>query len=204
MSARETSVDGLVVGSVAGTENVSHWGKVLAAFIAQASAALANPYFYLMRTNTKWSLCLLSGLSPTIYSALLLKCDLVSIRTSRDGSKSVRLAREKLIEFINQYGLRGDAEYTDGQINHSAIFDHHDDAVAEGTFTRRMPLLRVGKVRPGKSPPSNTAINRGDEPPRITHAMRDVKMMLAEATMSLMLIVDEAKREDVSAVEQWV
>jgi hypothetical protein len=38
---------------------------------------------------------------------------------------------------------------TDGQINHIAIFDD-DDAAAAGTFTRRMPLLRVGKVRPGK------------------------------------------------------
>ncbi len=76
--------------------------------------------------------------------------------------------------------------------------------MAEGTFTRRMPLLRVGKVRRGKSPPSNTAINRGDEPPRISHAMRYVKMNLIECTMSLMLVVDDARREDVSAVEQWV
>ena len=92
------------------------------------------------------------------------------------------------MNLINEYRLRDDAEYTDGQINHSAIFDHHDDAVAKGTFTRRMPLLRVGKVRPGKSPPSNTAINRGDEPPRISHAMRDAKMMLAEATISFLYL----------------
>ncbi len=85
--------------------------------------------------------------------------------------------------------MRGvDAEYTDGQINHSVIFDHHDDAVAEGMFTRRMPLLRVGKVCPGKSPPSNTAINRGDEPPQLSHAMRDVKMRLIKSTMSLLVV----------------
>ena len=33
--------------------------------------------------------------------------------------------------------------------------------------------------------------------------MRDVKMRLIESTMSL-LVVDEAKQEDASAVEQWV
>ena len=204
MSCPETSADGLVVGAGVGASDVFHWEKILALFIAHSSAALAHPYFYLIRTNTKWSLCLLSGLSPAIYSALLLECELVSVRTSRDGSKTVRLAREKWIDLLNRHGLRGvDAEYTDGQINHSAIFDHHDDAVAEGMFTRRMPLLRVGKVRPGKSPPSNTAINRGDEPPRLSHAMRDVKMRLIESTMSL-LVVNEAEREDVSAVEQWV
>ena len=204
MSARETSADGLLVGTGVGTDNVSHWRKVLAAFIAQSSAALAHPYFYTIRTNTKWSLCLLSGLSTTIYSTLLLKCDLVEIRTSRDGSKSIRLAREKWIGFINQYhGLQGDAEYTDGGIKRGAIFDDLDGAAAAGMIPK-FPLLCVGKVRPGKSPPSNTAINRGDEPPRISHTMRDVKMNLIECTMSLMLVVDDAKREDVSAVEQWI
>ncbi len=44
----------------------------------------------------------------------------------------------------------------------------------------RMPLLRVGKVRTGKCPPSNTAINSGDEPPRLTHAMRAVKMQFID------------------------
>ena len=66
-----------------------------------------------------------------------------------------------------------------------------------------MPLLRVGKVRPGKCPPSNMAINSGDEPPRVTHAMRAVKMKFIEATIRL-LVVDEAKHEDVFAVERWV
>ena len=131
MSCPETSADGLVVGAGVGASD-----KILALFIAHSSAALAHPYFYLVRTNTKWSLCLLSGLSPAIYSALLLECELVSVRTSRDGSKTVRLAREKWIDLLNRHGLREvDAEYTDGQINHSAIFDHHHDAVAEGMFT---------------------------------------------------------------------
>ena len=98
--------------------------------------------------------------------------------------------------------MRGeDAEFTDGKINHSTIFDDRDDSA--GTCTVRMPLLRVGKVRPGKSPPWNTAINSGDQPPRISHAMRDVKMRLIKATMNL-IVVDQAKREDVSAVEQRV
>jgi len=203
MSSPESSADGSVVGGGVGRCDVSHWQKILASFIANSSAALAHPYFYLIKTNTRWSLCLLSGLSPTIYSTLLLECELVSIRTNReDGTKSVRLARDKWIVFLNRCGLRGeDAEFTDGRINHSAIFDGHDHP--EGTFTLRMPLLRVGKVHPGKSPPSNTAINNDYEPPRISHAMRDVKMRLIESTMSL-LVVDAAKREDVSAVERWV
>ena len=83
MSPPETSADGLVVGSGVGSDDVSHWEKILASFIAQSSATLAHPYFYLIRTNTKWSLCLLSGLSPTIFSALLLECELVSICTNR-------------------------------------------------------------------------------------------------------------------------
>ena len=126
MSCPESSADGLVVGVGVGASDVFHWEKILALFIAHSSAALAHPYFYLIRTSTKWSLCLLSGLSPAIYSALLLECELVSVHTSRDGSKkTVRLAWEKWIDLLNRHGLRGvDAEYTNGQINHSAIFDH--------------------------------------------------------------------------------
>jgi hypothetical protein len=135
-------------------------------------------------------------LSPTIYSTLLLECELVSIRIRtnwEDGTKCVRLlAREKWIVFLNRCRLRGDnAEFTNGKINHSAIFDDHNDS--EGKFTlSRMPLLHIGKVRLGKCPPSNTAINNDHQPPRISHAMRNVKMRLIESTMSL-LVVDEAK-----------
>jgi hypothetical protein len=87
MSSTRTSTFGSVVGSGVGTCDVSHWESILAAFIATSSAALGHPYFYLIRTNTRWSLCLLSGLSPINYSALLLECQLVNIRTNTaDGS----------------------------------------------------------------------------------------------------------------------
>ena len=82
-----------------------------------------------------------------------------------------------------------------------AAADDHDDS--GGKFTLRMPFLHVGKVRSGKSPPMNMAINIGDEPPWLSHAMCDVKMRLIESTMSL-LVVDEAKQEDGSAVKQWL
>ena len=102
MSSPETSAYGSVVGGGVGTYDLSLWQKILASFIAQSLAALAHPYFYLIRTNTKGSLCLLSGLSPTIYSTLLLECELVSIRTNwEDGTKSVRLARDQWIVFLN-------------------------------------------------------------------------------------------------------
>ncbi len=70
---------------------------------------------------------------------------------------------KKWIAFLDRYGLRGDAEFNDSKIYHSAIFDDHDDDA--GTYMARMPLLSVGKVRTRKCPPSNTAINNGDEPP---------------------------------------
>ena len=107
--------------------------------------------------------------------------------------------REKWIEFINQYGSRGDAELTDGAIKRSASFDGIDDAV--GTLAIRMPLLRVDKVCPGKCLPSNTAINNGNEPPWLSHAMRDVKMWLIESTVSL-LVVDQVKQRSCWNVPQ--
>jgi hypothetical protein len=47
----------------------------------------------------------------------------------------VRFERKKWIAFLDRYGLRGDAEFTDGKIYHSAIFDDHDDDA--GTYTAR-------------------------------------------------------------------
>jgi hypothetical protein len=82
----------------------------------------------------------------------------------------VRLDRKKWIAFLERYELRGDAngkggcaEFTDGKISHAAIFE--DNQYDPGAYTARMPLLRMGKVRQDKCPPSNTAINSGDEPP---------------------------------------
>jgi hypothetical protein len=66
MSCPETSADGLVVGAGVGASDVFHWEKILASFIAHSSAALSDTDEYNM-------VCLLSGLSPAIYSALLLE-----------------------------------------------------------------------------------------------------------------------------------
>ena len=128
MSPPETSADGLVVGSGVGTDDVSHREKILASFIAQSSAALAHPYFnptsifkdkYKMESvPPQWVV------AHHFQRTKLLECELVSIRTNReDGLKSARLAWEKWIKFINRYGLRGDAEFADGAIKRSAIFD---------------------------------------------------------------------------------
>ena len=108
MVSSRTSTFSSVVGSGVGTDDVSHWQSLLATFIVDSAFALGHPYFYLLRTNTKWSLCLLSGLSPINYSALLLKCQLVNIRTNTaDGSRMVQLERKKWIAFLERYELRG-------------------------------------------------------------------------------------------------
>ena len=179
----------------------------MASFIADPSAPLGQPYFYLIKTNTRLSLCLLSGLSPIHYSSLLLECQLVRIRKNpADGSRQVMFDRTKWIAFLERYELRGVngkggcAELTDGKIFHAAMFG--DNQCDPGTYTR-MPLLRVGKVRPENGPPSNTAINSGIEPPRLTHAMWEVKMKFIKATIRL-LVIHEAKQEDVFAVKRWV
>ncbi len=64
-------------------------------------------------------------------------------------------------------------------------------------------MIRIGRNESGKPPPSNTAINNGEEPPQMARAMREVKDRLREATMSL-LDGDETKKNDVLAVEQWL
>jgi hypothetical protein len=190
-----------VVGAGVGTSDVFYWESILASYIANSSAALVHPYFYLIRTNTRWSLCQLSGLSPINYSALLLECQLVQTPTNlSDGSRFVRFERKNGLHFWIDMG------YGEMQSSLTAKFiavPFLMIMMIMRVHMARMPLLRVGKVRTGKCLPSNMAINSGYEPPRLTHAMQAVKMQFIESTMRL-LVVDEAKQEDVVAVERWV
>ncbi len=88
MVSSRTSTFSSEFGSGVGTDDVFHWQSLLAPFIVNSASALSHPYFYLLRTNTKWSLCLLSGLSPINYSSLLLECQHVRIRKNlADGSR---------------------------------------------------------------------------------------------------------------------
>ena len=129
MVSSRTSTFSSVVGSGVGTDDVSHWQSLLATFIVDFASALGHPYFYLLRANTKWILCLLSGLSPIHYSSLLLECQLVRIRKNpADGSRQVMFDRTKWIAFLERYELLGTngkggcSEVTDGFIVHAAVF----------------------------------------------------------------------------------
>ena len=94
MVSSRTSTFSSVVGSGVGTDDVSLWQSLLATFIVDSAFALGHPYFYLLRTNAKWSLCLLSGLSPIHYSSLLLECQLVRTMTMAAATARWAAARQ--------------------------------------------------------------------------------------------------------------
>ena len=80
---------------------VSHWRKILATFLEEASSALSSPYFYLLQSNGWKSLCLLTGLSEEVYGALLLECDLVLVTENRsDGTKNVSVRADIWNNFL--------------------------------------------------------------------------------------------------------
>ena len=109
--------------------DVSHWRKIFATFVEEASSALASPYFYLLQSNGWKSLCLLTGLSEEVYSALLLKCDLVRFENKSDGTRTVAVRGDAWNNFLMLGNLRGDikdrrggcAELSKGKINKTAI-----------------------------------------------------------------------------------
>ena len=91
-------------------------------------------------------------------------------------------------------------ELTNARIKHAALFERGE---VDDTTVSKLDVLRIGRVESGKPSPSNTAINYGEETPRMTRDMREVKDCLREATISL-LDDDETKKNDVLAVEQWL
>jgi hypothetical protein len=187
---------------------------ILAAFLADSSTSLTQPYFYLIHNGWK-SLCLLTGLSVQDYSKLLLQSKLVLVRNNNDGSRSIKVDRDQWNLFLGRFQLRGDiygqggcVELTDGYIKHAAIKRTMGGRIDHTTTNLKsvmMWVLRVGAVAPGETPPSNTAINREDnEPPRINKQMRRAKLNLALDLTIKLRSFDEPRMEDLWAVSDWV
>jgi hypothetical protein len=115
--------------------------RIFATFLADSSASLGRPYFYLIQSNGWKCLCLLTGLSVQDYSKLLLQSKIVRVRNNNDGSRSIRVDRDDWNTFLGRFQLRGDiygkggcVEFTDGQINYTAI---------ERTMGGRIDLLML-------------------------------------------------------------
>ena len=199
--------------------DTSRWRRIFATFLLDASSALDGPFFYLIQSNGWKSLCQLTGLSPEVYSALLLECKLVSIRNNSNGNRSAFVEKEEWKEFLMRHGLRGDTfgrrgdvEFTTARINNIAIErmegtnnNNHDAATdtTKGRGSKEMALLRVGRVVGSNKPPLPTAINRNEDPPRMNHAMRRAKTELCQSTVEL-YSVKESKMQDILVVEDWV
>ena len=199
------------------SDDVSRWRRTLATFLSEACLALDGSFFYLIRSNGWKSLCQLTGLSPEVYSALLLECKLVSIRQNSDGTRSASGENEEWKEFLRLHGLRGDTygrgggvEFSTARINTIAIermegmnINDATTDTAKGKVSRDMAVLRVGHVDGTGKPPAPTAINRNEDPPRINHAMRKAKTKLCQATVELYSVAD-SKMQDILVVEDWV
>jgi hypothetical protein len=207
-NSRSTKTISAETSAVVASADLLHWQGIFATFLKDASAALSRPHFYLIQANGWQSLCLLAGVSTSIYSQLLLKCKLVFIRTMSDGSRDVRLDREEWSAFMVRHGLGGNCgsescvELTDARINVTAIERAASTNNQIEKVKKKMWVLRVGQIPAGERPPSNTAINNCQEPPRITRAMRQAKLCLINSTINL--LIDESMILDVVAVEDWV
>jgi hypothetical protein len=186
--------------------------RILAAFLVDSLASLSRPFFYLIQSNGRKSLCLLTGLSVQDYSKLLLQSKLVRVRNNKDGSRSIRVDRDDWNAFLGQFQLRGDiygkggcVELTDGRIKYTAIERTMGGRIDHTTTNQKsatMCVLRVGAVAPGLSTPSNTAINReDDEPPRINKQMRRAKVNLA---IDLTIKLRSFDEPPTGVVQAWV
>ena len=133
------------------TSTSDRWRRIFATFLAEASSSLVpdspsprgHPYFYLLQSNSQCSLCLLTGLSVELYSALLLACKLVTIRNNADGSRSILVRKSVWDEYLTTCKLKdgsiGDAEFTDGYINTACIEGiSADDNDKTSTSMKRM------------------------------------------------------------------
>jgi hypothetical protein len=192
--------------------DVSRWQKIFATFVEEASSALATPYFYLLQSNGWKSLCLLTGLSEEVYSALLLECDLVRFENKSDGTRTVAVRVDAWNNFLMLGNLRGDikggrggcAELSWGKINKTAIERTMGGVEIEMSDSKNMHALRIGKVTPGTRIKCTSINNNKVEPPGMNHAMWVAKRKLCRSAVKLQSIIDESKRADIATIKAWV
>jgi len=123
---------------------------IFATFVADSSASLGRPYFYLIQSNGWKSLCLLTGLSVQDYSKLLLQSKLVLARNNNDGSRLIKVDRDKWNTFLGRFQLRGDVygkgghvELMDGYIKHAAIKRTMGDRIDHTTTNQKSARMCV-------------------------------------------------------------
>jgi hypothetical protein len=75
---------------------------IFATFLADSSASLGRPYFYLIQSNGWKCLCLLTGLSVQDYSKLLLQSKLVRVRNNNDGSRLIKVDKDQWHLFLGR------------------------------------------------------------------------------------------------------
>ena len=200
------------------------WRSLFATFLKEASPALGSPYFWLVRTNGWKSLCLLTGLPPMDYGILLHQCQIIYIVNYKDGTREVKMDVDKFNTFLREYGVRGDPKLQDGcaelsnaHVTQLALKRNERDAKRTQSDNNNnndedkddrvtLHVLRVGKIPRGARPPKSTAINNGEEPPRINRRMYNAKNNLAAALHKKLLMhyIDPELVEDGRLLRDWV
>ena len=111
----------------------------------------------------------------------------------------------------------GCAEFTEGRITDAALSrdsslreddapDDADNVDTKQNKHNRMHLLRVGKIPTGAKAPKHTAINNGEEPPRMNSRMYKAKNDLSESVSNMIFkyYMDEEKVAIARAARDWV
>jgi hypothetical protein len=181
---------------------------IFATFLADSSASLGHPYFYLIQSNGWKNLYLLTGLSVQDYSKLLLQSKLVLVRNNNDGSRLIKVNRDEWNLFLGRFQLQGDiygkeghVELTDGFKKYAAIKRTMGGGIDHTTTNQksaRMCVLRVGAVAPGETPQILRSIEK------MTKQIRRAKLNLAVDLTIKLCSFDEPQMEDLSAVSDWV
>ena len=99
--------------------------RAWARFIADASAAIEEPFWYLAAGQHRKSLLFLTMLDTRKFCALLLACGLVSCKRKDDGSIRVDSSEGMWRGFWDRYqlgsGSNGPYEVTKGEFYHDAL-----------------------------------------------------------------------------------
>ena len=159
-------------------------------FIADASAAIEEPFWYLAAGQHRKSLLFLTMLDTRKFCALLLACGLVSCKRKDDGSIRVDSSEGMWRGFWDRYqlgsGSNGPSEVTKGEFYHDALQDAtHRGAGTTVSAKSRIKMrkvlvaVRIGahKIK-GETKKATLAINDKVAPPLFSPKLRSAQRRL--------------------------
>ena len=177
-------------------------------FLSALATIISDPYWYTIRGDCEFGLCLMSMLTPEEYAALLLTGGFVRV-VKKDNSASGLGIKSLSVwdEFFENVGIKDVAEATDIRVKVGA-FKHRKAGTKIGEERMDLKVLRLGRCEEGESIDACLQLADGIDPPptsaKLRSAQRALHRRIKHLIHPILHLKEDEVRQQLEAVVEWV